>query len=187
MTWGNQLIANDAAGRLLPLGLPEPAMAGGCRHRRSAFGSGLGSNTTFLTGDARYQMSRDWGVGGVANVSRSDGGTAWSLEGYVDHVNALAAPAAHRRITRRRPTGRDTAFTLDQTWSTPTGSHLSTSASVERISGALSNSLQQDSTVLASRPTAAANSPLGWASKAMCDGPPPCRARPRRASRPMCR
>ena len=50
--------------------------------------SGLGTNTTFLTGDARYQLSRDWGVGGVANVSRTDGGTNWSLEGYVDHVNA---------------------------------------------------------------------------------------------------
>ena len=84
VTWGNQLIANDAQGGyyrfdyqsrqwLTDVGIDEV---------RSV--DDLGSNTTFLTGDARYQILRDWGVGSVANVSRSDGGTGWSLEGYVD-------------------------------------------------------------------------------------------------------
>ena len=95
MTWGNQLIANDAQGGYYRLRLSEPAMDGRRRHRRGAFGvDGLGSNTTFLTGDARYQILRDWGVGGVANVSRTDGGTGWSLEGYVDHLNALGTGRA---------------------------------------------------------------------------------------------
>ena len=78
-------------GRLLPPRLPEPPLdlrprhrpgAGRCRARRS--------NSTFLNGDTRYQLSRDLGIGGVANVLlTSDGShnTAWSLEGYVDDVN----------------------------------------------------------------------------------------------------
>jgi hypothetical protein len=109
--------------------------------------SGLGTSTTFLTGDARYQLSRDWGVGGVANVSRTDGGTSWSLEGYVDRSNAAGTGRAQADFAET-PVGKDTLLTLNQTWSTPVGMRLSTSTSVERISGAVVNGLQQDSTVL---------------------------------------
>jgi hypothetical protein len=109
--------------------------------------SGLGSDITFLTGDAHYQLSRDWGVGSIANVSRSDGGTAWSLEGYVDHPNVWGAGRAQADFARNQM-GQDVRLTLNQAWATPTGIRLSTSTSVERISGATANGGQQDSTVL---------------------------------------
>ena len=141
-------------------------------------------NTTFVTGDARYQLSRDWGVGAVANVSRTDGGTSWSLEGYVDHLNAAGTGRAQADFAATTQ-GRDATLTLNQTWSTPVGMRLSTSASVERISGAVVEGLQQDSTVLGWRPTAAASSSQRWASKAMCAGRERCRDRPRRACPPM--
>lgn len=147
MTWGNQLISNDAEGGYYRLNYQSRQLLAdvGIDEVRSV--SGLGSNTTFLTGDMRYQLSRDWGAGGVANASHSDGGTAWSVEGFIDHSNGGGTGRAQANFAQT-PEGRDTAFTLNQAWSTPIGYRLSTSASVERISGALSNSLQQNSTVL---------------------------------------
>jgi hypothetical protein len=147
MTWGNQLISNDAQGGYYRFNYQS-------RQWLADFGvdevhsvSGLGTSTTFLTGDTRYQLSRDWGVGGVANVSRTDGGTSWSLEGYVDHSNAGGTGRAQADFAET-PVGKDTLLTLNQTWSTPLGMRLSTSTAVERISGAVVNGLQQDSTVL---------------------------------------
>jgi hypothetical protein len=109
--------------------------------------SGLGTNTTFLTGDTRYQLSRDLGLGGVANISHTDGGTSWSLEGYLDHSNAGGTGRAQADFAET-PAGQDTTLTLNETWSTPVGFRLSTGAAIERISGAIVNDLQQDSTVL---------------------------------------
>jgi hypothetical protein len=109
--------------------------------------SGLGTNTTFLTGDTRYQLSRDWGVGGVANVSRTDGGSSWSVEGFIDHSNGGGTGRVQADYIQT-PAGQDTTLTLNEAWSTPAGMRLSTSASVERISGAVTNGLAQDSTVL---------------------------------------
>jgi hypothetical protein len=148
MTWGNQLIANDAQGGYYRFDYQSRQwlMDAGIDEVRSV--DGLGTNTTFLTGDARYQLFRDWGIGGVANVSRSDGGTAWSLEGYVDHLNAWGTGRAQADFANT-PTGQDTAVAVDQTWSAPSGIRLSTGASVERVSGAAQNDLAEDSTVLA--------------------------------------
>ena len=147
MTWGNQLISNDAQGGYYRLNYQSRQWLAdvGIDEVRSV--SGLGTNTTFLTGDTRYQLSRDWGVGGVANVSRADGGTSWSLEGFLDHSNAAGTGRAQVDLAVT-PEGRDTTLTLNQTWSTPVGMRLSTSTSVERITGAVINGLQQDSTLL---------------------------------------
>ena len=88
MTWGNQLISNDTQGGYYRLDYQSRQWLAdvGIDEVRSV--SNLGTDTTFLTGDARYQASRDTGVGGVADVSRTDGANGWSLEGYVDHLNA---------------------------------------------------------------------------------------------------
>ena len=100
-----------------------------------------------MTGDGRYQLSRDWGAGGVVNLSRTDGGTSWSLEGYLDRANSGGTGRAQADFAET-PVGKDAALTLNQSWSTPAGMRLSTSTTVERISGAVINGLQQDSTVL---------------------------------------
>ncbi len=147
MTWGNQLITNDAQGGYYRLNYQSRQWLAdvGIDEVRSV--SGLGTNTTFLTGDTRYQLSRDWGVGGVANVSRTDGGSSWSVEGFIDHSNSGGTGRVQADFTQT-PAGQDTTFTLNQAWSTPAGMRLSTSASIERISGAVTNGLGQDSTVL---------------------------------------
>jgi hypothetical protein len=147
MTWGNQLITNDAQGGYYRLSYQSRQWLAdvGIDEVRSV--SGLGSNTTFLTGDTRYQLSRDWGVGGVANVSRTDGGSSWSVEGFIDHSNGGGIGRVQADYTQT-PVGQDSSFTLNQAWSTPAGMRLSTSASLERISGAAAYGLAQDSTVL---------------------------------------
>src|ERR1700733_11796660 len=147
MSWGNQLISSDAQGGYYRLNYQSRQWLAdvGIDEVRSV--SGLGSDTTFLTGDTRYQLSRDWGAGGVANLSRTDGGTSWSLEGYVDHSNAAGTGRVQADYAETTG-GQDAALTLNQTWSAPVGMRLSTSSAVERISGALVNGLEQDSTVL---------------------------------------
>jgi hypothetical protein len=147
MTWGNQLISDDMQGGYYRLDYQSRQWQAdaGIDEVRSV--SGLGSDTTFLTGDLRYQVSRDWGVGSVANVSRTDGANGWSLEGYLDHLNAYGTGRAQADFASTT-NGRDTTLTLNQSWSTPVGLRLSTSGYIERINGALVNALDQDSTLV---------------------------------------
>ena len=147
MTWGDQVISNDMEGGYYRLGYQDRRWLAdvGIDEVRSV--SGLGNNITFLTGDTRYQLSRDLGVGGVANVSHADGDTAWSLEGFVDHTNTWGTGRAQAEFASTQ-TGRDATLTLNQTWSTPVGIRLNTSTYVEHISGAIINGFAQDSTLL---------------------------------------
>jgi hypothetical protein len=147
LTWGNQVISNDMQGGYYRLNYQSRQWLAdvGIDEVRSV--SGFGTNATFLTGDTRYQVSRDWGVGGVGNVNHSDGGTSWSVEGFVDHANGGGTGRAQADYAAT-PVGQDTTLTLNETWATPVGTRLSTSTSIERINGAITNGLAQDSTVL---------------------------------------
>jgi hypothetical protein len=147
MTWGNQVIANDMEGGYYRIGYQGVRWMSdvGIDEVRSV--SHLGSNTTFLTGDTHYQLSRDWGVGSIANVSRTEGGTAWSLEGFVDHPNIWGAGRAQADYAKTQM-GNDARLTLNEAWATPVGIRFSTSTYVEQISGAMANGLQQNSTVI---------------------------------------
>jgi SdrD B-like domain len=147
MTWGNQVISDDMQGAYYRLDYQSRQWLADVGIDEVHSVSGLGTNTTFLTGDTRYQLSRDWGIGSVANISRTDGGTAWSVEGYLDHLNAWGTGRTQADFAKTQ-TSQDVTLTLNQTWSTPVGMRLSTSTSVENISGAIVNGLQQDSTIL---------------------------------------
>jgi hypothetical protein len=147
VTWGNQVISSDLQGGYYRLGYQTRQWLadGGIDEVRSV--SGLGTNTTFLTADTRYQIFRDWGVGCVGNLGLADGGDSWSLEGYVDHVNPWGSGRVQAKVAET-PTNKGTTLTLDQTWSTFSSIRLSTSASAARITGAPLNGIGQDSTVL---------------------------------------
>ena len=116
LAWGNQVITNDVQGGYYRLGYQTRRWVAdiGVDEVRSVSGDGV--STTFVNADARYQLSRDVGVGGVANLRHSDSDNAWSLEGYVDDVNGLRhrSPAArlrHRRADQRCQ--RDAAAELE--------------------------------------------------------------------------
>jgi hypothetical protein len=147
LTWGSQLISNDMEGGYYRLGYQARRWLADVGIDEVHSLSGLGSNTTFVTGDTRYQLSRDWGLGGVTNISRTDGGVGWSLEGYVDRANLWGTGRAEANVAET-PVGRDIAVTLDETWATPGNLRLSTSASVERINKGILDGARQDSTVL---------------------------------------
>ena len=96
LTWGNQLISNDVQGgyyRLDYQGRRWLADAGVDEVRPV---SGIGGSTTFLTGDARYQLSRDWGIGGVANPAAPMGATAGRWK-----ATSIASTAGDRPGTGR--------------------------------------------------------------------------------------
>jgi hypothetical protein len=147
MTWGNQLISDDMQGGYYRLDYQSRQWQAdaGVDEVRSV--SGLGSDTTFLTGDTRYQLSRDWGVGTIADISRTDDANGWSLEGYLDHLNAYGTSRAQAEFAST-PSGRDATLTLNQAWSTPVGIRLSTSGYLEHIDGAVVDELGEDSTLV---------------------------------------
>jgi SdrD B-like domain len=147
MTWGNQVISNDMEGGYYRFDYQDRRwiLDGGVDEVHSV--SGLGSDVTFLTGDARYQLSHDWGVGGAANISRSDGSNAWSLQGYVDHLDAWGSARAQVDYADAS-SGIDRMLTLEQTWNMPVGTHLSTALTVEHIGDTVQEGFEQDSTVL---------------------------------------
>ncbi len=150
LAWGNQLIASDMQGGYYRAGYQS-------RRWTADFGvdevlsvSGHGANSTFLNGDARYQLWRDTGIGGVANVLlASDGGhrTAWSVEGYLDNVNSYGTGRLQLDYADDSQI-QDAMVTVQQSWSLRPGTRLATSAGVEHIhSAALPGVPEADSTI----------------------------------------
>ncbi len=151
LAWGNQPITSDVQGGYYRLGYQS-------RRWTADFGidevlsvSGSGVNSTFLNGDARYQLSRDTGIGGVANVLLTHDGsqnTSWSLEGYVDNVNAFGTGRVQLDYATNTQTD-DATVTLQQSWKLRLGARLATSVAVDRVtSDAVPGLPQQDSTIV---------------------------------------
>ncbi len=197
LTWGNQLISNDAQGGYYRLNYQSRQWLAdaGIDEVRSV--SGLGTNTTFLTGDARYQLSRDWGVGGVVNASHSSGGgvnashssggDSWSLQGYVDRSNGGGTrPRAGRLRADSAGPGRGPYAEPDLVAAAGASSqHIDLGGTHQWR--ASSTAWHKTARCSAWPPMAADNSPRAWGWRAMYVGPPPCRAGPLPAYPPMCR
>src|SRR5256885_15428058 len=105
------------------------------------------SSTTFVNGDARYQLSRDSGLGGVLNVRRSASASAWSVEAYLDNANSYGIGRGQLDYATD-PQARDATITLQQTWNMRAGTRLSTTAAVDHIRSAAITNIEQDSTVV---------------------------------------
>jgi hypothetical protein len=147
LAWGNQLITSDAQGGYYRVDYQSRRWLADFGVDQVSSVSGMGSTTTFVNGDARYQLSRDSGLGGVVNVRRSDGGSAWSVEGYLDNANSYGIGRGQLDYATD-PQTRDATITLQQTWNVPAGTRLSTTAAVDRIRGTAITNLGQDSTVV---------------------------------------
>jgi hypothetical protein len=147
LTWGNQLIADDVQGGYYRVGYQSRQwlLDGGLDEVRSV--SGLGDSTTFLTGDARYQVLRDWGVGSVVNAIRNEGGDSYSLEGYLDHIDRWGTSRAQVDWVHS-PSGEESTLTLQQAFTTHTGVHLNASMALDRLAQSTSTEDTQDATAL---------------------------------------
>jgi hypothetical protein len=151
LAWGNQLITSDVQGGYYRLGYQS-------RRWTADFGidevlsvSGSGVNSTFVNGDARYQLSRDTGIGGIVNVLLTHDGsqnTAWSLEGYLDNANAFGTGRVQLDYATNAQTD-DATVTLQQSWKLRPGARLATSLAVDRVtSDTVAGLPQQDSTIV---------------------------------------
>jgi hypothetical protein len=147
LAWGNQLITSDVEGGYYRLDYQSRRWLADFDVDQVSSVSGAGSNTTFLTGDVRYQLSRDSGIGGVVNLRRSDSDHAWSAEGYLDEVNSYGTGRGQLDYATD-PQTQDATLTLQQTWNMPAGERLATSTAIDRIRTSSSANLQQDSTVV---------------------------------------
>ncbi len=133
LAWGNQLMTSDVQGGYYRIDYQTRRWLTNLDIEQANSVSGNGPNTTFFSGSARYQLTRDLGLGGVANVRRSEGGgTAWSAQGYLDNVNGWGIGRAQLDYATDQQ-GQDSTVTLQQTWTMPTGKRLATSAGVEHL------------------------------------------------------
>ncbi|HEV8017199.1 MAG TPA: SdrD B-like domain-containing protein [Steroidobacteraceae bacterium] len=135
LSWGNQLIASDVEGGYYRVGYQTRRWIADLGVDEVLPASGAGVRSTFLNGDARYQLDKDTGVGGIANALLArDGGseTGWSLAGYVDQVNAWGTGRAELSYATASE-ANDTSATLQQTWKTGTGTRFATTAGVDFV------------------------------------------------------
>jgi hypothetical protein len=150
LAWGNQIFSSDTQGGYYRVNYQARQWQFNAGIDEVLSVSGQGSNSTYVTGDARYQYSRDLGFGATANFRRNTAGStsaadevvsgisvnsspiAWSVQGSVDHFNPWGIGRAQLNYARDQFQD-NTVLTLDQTWNVPVGSSLSTSASVGRI------------------------------------------------------
>jgi hypothetical protein len=147
LTWGNQLIADDVQGGYYRIGYQSRQLLldAGLDDVRSV--AETGGDSTFLTGDARYQLLRDWGVGSVVNAVRNEGGDSYSLEGYVDHVDRWGTSRAQMDWIHN-PSAEESTLTLQQAFTTHTGAHINASVALDRIAQSALTDETQDATAL---------------------------------------
>lgn len=147
LAWGNQLITSDVQGGYYRVDYQTRRWLLDFDIDQVASVSGPATDTTFVTSDARYQLTRDTGIGGVVNIRRSNGDEAWSAEGYLDRVNSFGTGRAQLDYATDQQT-QDATVTLQQSWTLPAGERLATSAAVDRIKSSAISDFPQDSTVL---------------------------------------
>ena len=151
LAWGNQLILSNAEGGYYRLDYQT-------RRWSANFGidevlpvSGQGVSSTFLNGNARYQVDRDTGIGAVSNLLLGhDGGsaTAWSLQGYLDQANSWGTGRVQLGYATSTD-ANDLSATVQQSWTMPTGMRLATSVAVDSGHSAPTAGLPaQDTTIV---------------------------------------
>lgn len=145
--WGNQLITSDVQGGYYRLDYLSRRWSSEFDVEEVASVSGNASTITFLSSNARYQLTRDAGVGAVLNVRRDDDGNAWSAEGYFDQLNDYGTGRAQLDYATDTQT-QDGGFTLQQSWKMPVGERLATSVGADKIRSRGAATLLQDSTVV---------------------------------------
>ena len=87
LLWGNQQIVNDMQGAYYRANYQSRQwqLDGGVDYATPVSGAYRGS--TYLTGNARYQVSRDWGLG-LGNNVRQGLSDAWFTFAFTDNQNA---------------------------------------------------------------------------------------------------
>lgn len=133
LLWGNQQIVTDIQGVYYRTNYQSRQWQwdGGVDYSNPVSGSYRGS--VFLTGNGRYQYSRDWGFGGGTNI-RQGLSDAWSTFAFVDNQNRLGVTRFQMNYAQD-PTRQGTQLTLDQTWNLQQSTRLGTALSLLHENG----------------------------------------------------
>jgi hypothetical protein len=146
LAWGTQLMASDIEGGYYRMNYQSRRWLVDLGVDQALSVSGNSPNVTYLTGDTRYQLTHDSGIGGGANFSLSRGNTAYSLQGYLDNANSWGTGRAELDYASA-DLERDLSATLQQTWHTPQATRLSTSLSVDKVHTTAQFGFEQSSTI----------------------------------------
>lgn len=146
LAWGNQLVTSDVQGGYYRLDYQSRRWLADFGVDQVSSVSGTGSGATFVNADARYQLSRDTGFGGVVNLRRGASASAWSAEGYLDNADPYGIGRGQLDYATD-PQTRDASITLQQTWNLRAGNRLSSSVAVDQIRSTAITNVKQDSTV----------------------------------------
>jgi hypothetical protein len=147
LAWGNQLISSDVEGAYYRADYSSRRWFADFAVDQVSSVSGTYSDTTFVSGNARYQLTRDTGVGAVVNVRHSTSDTAWSAEGFLDQANSWGTGRGQLSYATDAQS-QDATFGLQQTWNMPAGARFSTSAGVDQVHTSVLTNVVQDSTIL---------------------------------------
>jgi len=135
LSWGNQAIANDMQGGYYRASYRSRQwlLDGGVDVIKPVSDGGI--STTFLTGSARYQFTRDIGAGAGLNWLHSSS-ASWSGYAFAERNH----PWGIGRLqldTAEDSSRRDVQLKYEQTWEMPAGTRLATAASVGRLTDQL--------------------------------------------------
>jgi hypothetical protein len=146
LAWANQLITSDVQGGYYRVDYQSRRWLADFDVDEVSSVSGTLGNTTFITGDSRYQLNRDTGIGGVVNLRRGDLDNAWSAEGYVDHANSLGSGRLQLDYATD-PQTQDATVTLQQTWTLSAGERLATTLAADHIRSSAIPTDPQEATI----------------------------------------
>ncbi len=136
LSWGNQTIINDAQGGYYRVDYQRQRwqLDGDIDHISSV--SGNGPETTFASGDVRYQAAFDRYLGGSVNVSRNATSDAWSVQGYQDVGDRWGSSRVQLNLAADS-SARDAQVLLDQSWKLRPAIRLDTSIYLEKLDSML--------------------------------------------------
>jgi hypothetical protein len=146
LAWANQLITSDVQGGYYRVDFQSRRWLADFDVDEVSSVSGVVGNTTFITGDTRYQLNRDTGIGGVINLRRGDLDNAWSAEGYLDRANSLGS-ARLQLDYATDPQTQDATVTAQQTWTLPAGERLATTLAADHIRSSAFENFPQEATI----------------------------------------
>jgi hypothetical protein len=134
LAWGYLPINNDIEGGYYRGAFLSPRWQadGGFDLVRSV--SGNGASGFDVTGNARYQFTTRFGIGGNGMLVQASGHDAWTASTYADYVWAAGTSQLQGSVANDNGLAASRAYqlALSHTWNTPVGSRLSTSITTIR-------------------------------------------------------
>jgi hypothetical protein len=144
LIWGDQLITNDVQGAYYQWDYQSRRGFAQVGVDQAWSVSGRAPESTFVSTNGRYQLSRDVGVGGAVNTRRSEDPLAWSVDGYIDVRNHWGIGRGEWEYGQNQA-WREVTGTISQSWE-GADTHLAALLGCEHVSDGSVPGVQTSST-----------------------------------------